>query len=177
VKIGNPRNYYVRVTRAAWDDPEDDPLPYEGIFRVSLNDVVVVTFVPDLSDSGPPWTGAGVPTPGTEPATPAQARLLEILTSAYSVTPNARLAGRSEQFAWSAGAVPALPSTVFYVAPGDFDRWAEELDALTADAGGLHSPVRRDDVLDTSVMQFVDRQVLGSPLLDPISAGAVGRSD
>jgi hypothetical protein len=84
VKVGPSANYYVRVRPSAWNSPSPDPARlalYAGIFHVSLQYTVGVTFVPDVSALAPPWTVDALPAPGERIGTVEQARLAEVLAS------------------------------------------------------------------------------------------------
>jgi hypothetical protein len=98
VKIGNPANYFVRVSSRAWEGDEREAAPYAGTYTVDLNSVVTVAFVDDVAGFGPPWTADALPPAGTRLHDPALARLATLLGSAYVVTPNDALAGRTETF-------------------------------------------------------------------------------
>jgi hypothetical protein len=50
-------DYPVRVRPESWEhDPTQAGL-YAGVYTVTLNATVDITFVPDLSRSAPPWDG------------------------------------------------------------------------------------------------------------------------
>jgi hypothetical protein len=166
VKVGPSANYYVRVRPAAWEDPDGDPALFAGIFHVDLQYLVGITFVPDVSDLAPPWTGASLP-PSDEPVrTAGEARLSEALSSRYLVTPHPTLAGTTEQFSWSFDGPADEPKTVFFVPPPEFDRYLGELDELSEEAGGVHSTVKVDDIRDRyEVIRFIERRILDSPFL------------
>src|SRR6266508_5442768 len=129
VKVGPSANYYVRVRPYEWNSPSSDPdrlALFADIVHVSLHYTVGVTFVPDVTALAPPWTVAALPPPGERIRTVEQARLAEAMTSSYVVTPNRALAGSTETFAWSPDEEKATPTTVFYVSPAEFERYAAD---------------------------------------------------
>jgi hypothetical protein len=175
VKVGPSANYRVRVRPYVWDDPGRPEL-VEGIIDLSLQLYVSITFVPDVSDLAPPWTGDGLPPIDQGLSTPAQARLYQALTASYVVTPHETLAGTSERFTFTwPGDEPGDPTTVFYVTPAEFDRYAADLVALSDVAGSLHSAVTVDQVRDHEVIQFVESRIVDSPWLLPRDRAMLGR--
>ncbi len=166
MKIGFPPNYYVQVFPDSWDqDPEVAEL-YEGIITLSLNLVLPVRFVPDVSASAPPWRPDLLDDDSPAFTTPRQAREYQVLTSAFSVTPNPALAGQVEAVG---------DNLVFYVTPEEFTTYQEELDKLTDIASDSVPTVRRDDLLDRAVIRFVDGTVLREPRVLARRGTAVGR--
>jgi hypothetical protein len=170
VKLGHPSNYFVQVFPSAWlEEPGTAPL-YEGIYSVRLNAVLPVLFVPDASAVGPPWRPELLPTGEADLRTAEQVRAYEIMTASYTVTPHPALAGTTDRFAFG-----TMPCTVFYVSPAEYAGYAAELEELAEIASDANPRLRRDDLLDRAVIRFVDRQVLGSPLLAPLDADTVGK--
>ena len=178
MKLGNPPNYLVQVSRngGVWDPPELSAL-YDGIWTVTLNATLSVTFVPHVDRDDPPWpVEDGLP---ADPFTvPAQVRWFELTTGSLSVTPDAARAGTVEQF--DAG---EWKSTVWYVTPAEFAAFVTDLDALDDVIDQIQlrdDPARnrahRDDVLGFAVMRFVDGVVLGSSHLTEVQASTVGRT-
>ncbi len=165
MKIGNPANYYVRVRRESWEQPEAAEA-FAGVITVDLNRLLSITFVPDVSAVAPPWSGRTLPE-AVEAFTPADARVDAVLGTDWAVTPNAGLAGTAEQVGGD--------TTVLYVSPEAFQRLAADLAELTGVAGAVQSTVRRDEVADRPAIRFIEENVLTSPLLDPRHAGIVGR--
>lgn len=169
MKIGNLPNYIVQVFPDAWNEsPERAPL-CEGIFTVVLNIAMHVHFVPEVDHTAPPWPADQEP-PEDELTTPAQVRWYELVTGTYSVTPNAGRAGRTERI----GPLDP-PSTVFYVTPDEFAAFTRELAELAELTGSISDSLHRDDVIDRSVIRFIDEQVLESPFLERVHAELVGQ--
>jgi hypothetical protein len=175
VKVGPSANYRVRVRPYAWDNPAQAEL-FDGVVDLSLQLYIPIMFVPDVSAVAPPWTADALPPLGERLSTPEQARLSQALTASYVVTPNERLADRTERFTFTWPDEPSAdPTTVFYVAPAEFDRYAADLDALADVAGALHSSVTVDQVRDRDVIQFVERRIVDSPWLLPRDAALLER--
>jgi hypothetical protein len=82
--------------------------------------------------------------------------------ASYAVTPNAALAGRTEQTG-----TPEFPANIFYVDPDEFAEFTRELTALSEIASDGNPELQRDELIDRSVIRFIDDRVLGSPLLTP----------
>jgi hypothetical protein len=177
MKVGSSANYHVRVRARSWDESGEQAALYDDMYTFELNQVVSVSFVPDPAVPRP-WSMEGLPVDVADLTTAEQARLLELLTAPYSVTPDQARAGTEEQsawpFDWPDASEPPRP-TIFYVTPEEFARYAADLDALSEIAGNVHSVVRRADVADHDVIRFIEDRMLESTLLTLQSARAVGR--
>lgn len=175
-KVGPSANYYVRALPQAWDEDPDDAPYFDGIYSLDLNLTVGIAFVPDVSRHAPPWS-ADLMSADQVVGTPDQARLYTAMTSRYTVTPNARLAGTDETFTWL---VPEMPEpvrrAVFYVTGDEFSRYTADIAALSESIGGVHSFVRVDQLRDHEVIRFVERRIVASPLLSPEHAWLLGRA-
>jgi hypothetical protein len=185
MKVGSDANYNVRVRRREWEEPtEQEPL-YEGIYTFEVNQAVQVSFVPRVTAGGPPWSSAGLPDDMADFTTAEQARLLEVLTGMYAVTPDDARAGTEEQLPWlfpwpdsedtlaRPGDPPPSP-TVFFVSTAEFGRLVADLEVLTDIAGRVQSMIRRAAVADHEAVQFIDQRVLRSPLMKRYDAAAAG---
>ncbi|KUL25034.1 hypothetical protein [Actinoplanes awajinensis] len=177
MKVGTPANYYVRVTFAGAEGPAEDAHLHRGSYAVALNFGPEIAFLDDLSGLGPPWSEANLPPESDgELREPDLVRLLALLHSRYTVTPNAALAGRTERFTLPWGSADQPEGVVFYTSPAEFAVLLDDLEALAGtEAGKVHSGVRRDDVLGRPVIRFVEERVLGSPSWHPRDAKSVGR--
>ncbi|GLY01587.1 hypothetical protein [Actinoplanes sp. NBRC 101535] len=175
MKLGFPPNYHVRVDSLAWSLPDGEAALHEGTYRVDLNRVVVVTFVDDLAVAGPPWSADSLPEPGTDLTDPVQARLSVLLSAVYAVTPNAALAGRSERFERPWAADGSRDGAVFYTGVEEFAVLRADLEELGDIAGGVHSVVQRDTLIEHPVIRFLEDRVLDSPWLRADHAEALGR--
>jgi hypothetical protein len=175
MKIGTPANYYVRVGSEAWSASPDEAARYDGTYEVDLNQLVVVTFVDDVSRFGPPWTGAPLPPPEQELTDPQLNRLAALLGGRYVVTPNDALAGRTERFERPWGRPESRDGTVFYVTSAQFAELRADLEALWEVAGNVHSGARRDDLRDRPVLRLIEDRVLVAPWLSAQDAAAIGR--
>lgn len=185
MKIGSDANYNVRVLEQGWGEPVEQQALYEGIYTFDVNQVVEVSFVPRVNAAGPPWPAEGLPDDVADFETVEQMRLLAILTTGYSVTPDDARAGTGERLEWPfpwpdpgnefiRPDDPAPSPVVFYVTAAEFERLSADLKTLTEIAGTVHSTVRHDEVADHEAVQFVDRRILRSPLLTPQDAAAAG---
>ncbi|MBO3737757.1 hypothetical protein [Actinoplanes flavus] len=177
MKLGSDADYNVRVRARGWDEEAENAFLYDGMYTFDLNQTVSVSFVP-APGTERPWSLDTLPEDIADFTTPAQARLLEILTAQYSVTPDPARAGTEEQLAWPfdwAGDGDPPRPTIFYVTPEEFTRYAGDLEALSEFAGGIHSVVRRSAVTGHPVVRFLEERVLASPRLSPLSARALGR--
>jgi hypothetical protein len=153
VKVGPSANFYARARAQAWDEEPEDAPHFAGIHRLDLHLTVHIAFVPD------------------------DARLFTALTTAYTVTPNERLAGTDEGFVWRTPDVPEdLRRAVFYVTPAEFARYVGDVAAMSETLGGLRTFVRVDGLRDHEVIRFVEHRILDSPFLRPEQAAMLERS-
>jgi hypothetical protein len=97
-------------------------------------------------------------------------RWYELLMASYAVTPNAALAGRTEQTG-----TPEFPANIFYVDPDEFAEFTRELTALSEIASDGNPELQRDELIDRSVIRFHRRSGPRLTAADPRSARAVGR--
>jgi hypothetical protein len=177
VKVGSSANYNVRVRPRYWDEEPEQAALYEGMYIFDLNQVVSVSFVPAVATPRP-WSLDDLPTDLADFTTAEQVRILDLLTTNYSVTPDPERTGTEEQFDWPYDWDDPLPPprpTVFYVTSQEFARLSADLQALSEIAGKVHSTVRREQVADHEVVRFIESRILDSPLLSPDSARAIGR--
>jgi hypothetical protein len=176
VKISPSANYYVQAHPQAWEeDPDDAPL-FDGIYGLDLHLNVGIAFVPEVSHLAPPWSGDLMPAEQII-RTADQARLFTALTTVYTVTPNARLAGTDDTFTWLAPEIPdELRRAVFYVTADEFGRYTADIATLSEFVGGLRTFVRVDQLRDYEVIRFVERRIVESPLLQPEDAWWLGRA-
>ncbi|WP_203738600.1 hypothetical protein [Actinoplanes cyaneus] len=171
MKIGSPSNYTVQVYPDEWeyDSPRDRTL-HENIFSVALNLHGLVKVVPAVPAEPPPLA-AERPPREHEFTTADEVRWCELLHSPYSVTPDDARAGTIREVG-----VPDEPATVFYVTGEQFATFTGELWELAEIASGSNPRVRRNDVLDRSVFQFVEEHILSSGRFRPGDATSLGRS-
>ena len=143
-KLSPEVDFRVDVNPGEW---ENESRFFRGIYTVSLNDHVQVSFVPDASKSCPPWNADLIPAIDRL-ASEGEARLFQVLTSEHSVTPNARLAGTEE-------VVELLPRTV----SSDLDPWeAEVADWPTAGTVWYVAP-QEWPALDADLQDLPDRSI------------------
>jgi hypothetical protein len=162
---------YVYPEMREYDESER---PYfEGIYLVPLNSHAQIYFVPDVSDVCPPWTREAIADIGRI-SSERDARIFQVLTSEYSVTPNARLAGTEEVVRlltrveppdpdpWAAE--PKLPThgVVWYVAPDEWRSLHAELEQLNEVAHSEVSSVRFSQIDGTRLARFLEERFLPS---------------
>lgn len=173
MKVSPTADFPVRVLEQQWED--GDPL-YAGIFAVTLNHVVDVAFVPDLSAIAPPWEDRLLPQDLDAVKTPEQARLATVLFTSYVVTPNLDRAGTDDVFIWGVESGDDR-HIVYYVTPAEFDAHAADLAVLTAVAGNPHSPPRVSELRDQHpVVRFIEERIVASAGIHPRHAVMLGRA-
>ena len=158
----SPRSDYpVRVRRRGWDEAPKVAEHYEGVYDVTLNEMVTVTFVPDLGPRARPFDRSELPPDLDDITRPADARLEAVIFAGRAVTPDSARAGRHEKLplpAWD-DEPWAEPGTVFYVTPEEFARLAEDLDALSREHGAMNSDTPVSALRGHPVVDFVERLV------------------
>jgi hypothetical protein len=167
MKAGPKADYPVRVyDESSEHDPPEAEL-FERVFTMVLNYYVRIAFVPDVSAVAPPWNDdlrANAP----ELETTEQARMAVALTTPYLVTPNEALTDTEATF--EGGRYEDCGPrrrVVFYVAPGEFDRYSAELVVLAElNAYSLHPKKRASELRGYEVIDFVQRRVLASRWID-----------
>ena len=161
----SPRSDYpVRVRPRGWDEEPAVAGFYDGVYDVTLNHMVTITFVPELGPRSRPLDRGALPADLDAIGSSADARLEAVLSAGRAVTPDADRAGTVEPLpvpAWDDGP-DAVPGTVFYVAPGEFSALVEDLDTLTAEHGALHSDTPVSSLRDHPAVRFV-QQLIAHP--------------
>lgn len=176
MKVAPTADYTVRVLRQEWEEPDATAPMYRGIFAVGLQQLVDISFVPDVSGLAPPWDYRLLPDNLDTIETPEMARLATALLSSYVVTPNDARSGTEERFTWPSTDGPDTSGVVFYVTAEEFARYAADLDRLTAVAGSLYSDRQVSTLLDHEVIGFLERRVVASSRLEPRHAILLGRA-
>lgn len=164
VQVTPTADYPVRVRPRSWDEEEPLAELYADVYDVTLNQMVTVSFVPDLGPEVPPYDRRRLPADLDDIATPEQARLEAALFAKYVVTPNRELAYTSTRLPtppWRDG--PG--GVVVYVTTDQFERFTSDLDELVPALGGLHSDVPISRLRGRPAMNFVEGLV-DSPLFD-----------
>ncbi len=164
----------VAVTRATLPAARS-PQPFDIGFRVTLNRRIAVDFIPDIArDDGAWWSE--LPDNIEHVTTALAARRLGALLAAYVVTPNAARAGQHDLFVDGAPSTRLQPGAFvtrfFYVAPDDFARYTQELQAL-ADAGDDGSIRPLHALRDRAFVRLLQERVLASDLLAPEDRAAL----
>lgn len=179
MKVVPTADYPVQVLRQAWEEEPAVAHLYDGAYAVSLNHVVKVAFIPDVSPLAPPWDAdaltALLEVP-QEAMTPIQAQVFSALSASYVITPSAGLADRDETFRWPAGGGEEDEHAVFYIDPPAYARYAAELDALTEVASDASPDQRVSDLRHHPVIAFLERRVVASDRLIPRHAVLLGRT-
>jgi hypothetical protein len=160
-KLSNDADYRVSVRPMPWDVPGPESKYFAGIYTVSLNSHVEISFVPDVSNECPPWSADLVPN-GDDVASEREARVYQVLMSLYSVTPNARLAGTEEPIELETGSSPPDQGAVWYLAPDDWQTLMDELENLTETAYSEVHFVRFSQIADTRLARFLESRFLPS---------------
>jgi hypothetical protein len=155
MKISPRSDYPVGVRPMSVEVPAGVAGLYEGIYEVTLNNVVDIVFCPSLTDVAPPFRDELLPRDVDEITTAAQARLVSILFSPYSVTPNDSRTGGHER----------LPGkgVVFYVTESEFTNFTAELRELSKRLAGRYPDETVTDLADHAVIRFVQETVIPSP--------------
>ena len=159
MKISPRSDYPVGVRPMSVEMPAEVAGLYEGIYEVTLNNVVDIVFCPSLTDVAPPFRDELLPRDVDEITTAAQARLVSILFSPYSVTPNDSRNGGHER----------LPGkgVVFYVTESEFSSFTAELRELSERLGGRYPDQTVTDLAGHAVIRFVRETVITSPEFGP----------
>jgi hypothetical protein len=181
MKVSPKADYPVQVTTEERyeDDPRTGPL-YRGIFRVVLNHMVAVLFVPETGVGAPNWDYRQLSEKLDAITTVEDARLASVLGASYSVTPNDAHAGTEDRLEWPAQDTPAghfdsSTGVIFYVTNARFARYAadlERLEGIVFDAWE-NEPVSR--LRDYEVIRFIEEQIVASPWFSPSDAMMLGR--
>ncbi|HEU4422589.1 MAG TPA: hypothetical protein VFR67_08610 [Pilimelia sp.] len=177
MKVAPTANYPVQVLRQEWEEDPSLGHLYAGAFAVSLNYLVHVSFIPDVSALAPPWDPDALTALMEMPQevmSPAQAQVFAALSAPYIVTPNEPLAGTDEAFRWPADADDE--TAVFYVEPREFAGYSAELDALTEIVGDAYPDKRVADLRHYGVVAFLERRVVSSARLAPRHGVLLGRA-
>ena len=151
MKVSPRRDYPVGVRPMSAEAPAEVAGLYEGIYEVTLNNVVDVVFCPAVAA---PLRDDLLPRDVDEITDSTQARLVSILFSRYCVTPSEALAGKQERL--PGGAV------VYYVAEADFAVYAAEL----RDLSGRYPDEAVTELTGHAVIRFLQDTVIPSPLFD-----------
>jgi hypothetical protein len=167
VKVSPKADYPIRVVPESEEREGPAERYFQGIYRVVLNQMVDVVFVPDVRALAPPWDRGAMPAGLDEVTTPERARLVTALLAVYAVTPNDALAGTEERH--EAG-------VVFYVTTAEFDRYAGELAELSEILFSRWPKETVSDLRGYEVVTFLERRVVGSAWLRPQDAAMLGRS-
>jgi hypothetical protein len=176
VKTSPTADYPVQVLRQEWEEEPSPAHLYAGAFAVTLNYLVHVAFIKDVSAVAPPWDVGWLSKLSEESMTAEQAQVVAALSASYVVTPNEELAGTDDGFTWPADGGPEADIAVFYVAPEEYVAYASDLDALTEIVSDAYPDKRVSDLRDYGVIDFIERRVVASPRLRQRHAVLLGQA-
>jgi hypothetical protein len=185
-KLTNEADFRIYVHPERWEYEAPEAEFFDGIYSVALNSHVRLSFVPDVSEICPPWSRDVLP--DEHISSERDARLVQILTTRYSVTPNARLAGTDEVIQLASGNPPPgldpvgaelsgpRYGTVWYVAPDDWQPLMDELEHLMEEAySDVHS-VRFSQIAETRLARFLEERFLPSGKLSAMHLEVLRRA-
>jgi hypothetical protein len=161
VQVSPRSDYPVRVRPRAWDEDAAVAGYYDGVFDLTLNQMVTVTFIPDLGPRSRPFDRSELPTDLDDITDRSAARLEAILFADRAVTPDPDRAGTHESLPiprWR-DEPGARPGTVFYVSPEEFAELANDLEALSVDHGDLYSETVVSALRGHPAVDFVEKLI------------------
>lgn len=168
MKVRPRADYPVGVRPMSTEVPTKVADLYEGIYEVTLNNLVDILFCPAVSVSvaGPVFYNDLLPHDLDEITTTTQARLATVLLSSYTITPNDALRGHQELLVHDDEANVG-GGLVYYIAESEFEIYSSELRELSTQLGGLHSQVTVASLGNYAVIRFIRDIVVPSPKFDP----------
>lgn len=165
----SPRaDHLVGVRPLAWEVPAVARY-VEGVVEMTLNGVVTITFVPDVSAWAPPFDAAMLPDDLDAVGSVRDARLAAVSLADYVVTPHATLHGTWQQLPPRPG--PGRPgdpdrhpgAVVLWVDPVQFAAASADLVTLSERLGGRHPDVPVSALRRHPAVRLVESAVLTSP--------------
>jgi hypothetical protein len=162
MKVAPRADSQISVRPRSWDEDSRIAVHYEGVYDVTLNNMVTISFVPNLGTAAPPFDRSQLPPDLDDVGTPEQARLEAALHAGYVVTPCPRRASTSQSLPipeWSNG--PA--GVVFYVTAEQFELLTADLAVLACEIGTLHSEVAHSQLVGHPAVDFVAELVSAPP--------------
>jgi hypothetical protein len=187
-KLAYDADFRVFVRPEMWERHAPESQYFVGIYTVYLNTHVIISFIPDVSDSCPPWRQDLAPH-GEEATSELEARAFQALISEYSVTPNVGLAGQIEVIElpspkssdpelepWAGDYVDPEHGTIWYVSPDEWRSLIDELEGLREVAySDVHS-VRFSEVAHTRLGRFLEERFLPSGRLSAMDLRILRRA-
>jgi hypothetical protein len=187
-KLTNDSDFRIYVRPQIRERQAPESQFFAGIYTVTLNTFVDISFIPDVSDFCPPWREDLVPN-GEEATSELEARVFQALISEYSVTPNMHLAGRidvvqlpaqrppdPELDPWWEDYVGPQYGKIWYLAADDWQPLYDELDGLWEVAySDVHS-VRLSQMANTRLGRFLEDRFLPSGRLSERHLQILGRT-
>ncbi|MBT2555498.1 hypothetical protein [Arthrobacter sp. ISL-5] len=159
MQISPRSDYPIRVRPRGWDEDPAVARFYDGIFDVTLNNTVTITFVPERGPRSSALNRANLPADLDSIGSSDEARLEAVLFADRAVTPDADRAGTAEPLqipVWRDGP-DAVPGTVFYISRDEFAAVVKDLEALTAEHGDLYSDSPVSSLRGHPAVDFVQR--------------------
>lgn len=139
---------------------------------VALNSGVDIAFVPDVSDSSPPWDVELPPDVDENCTSERDARLYLVRTTDYSVTPNVRLAGQVGTAPLLVDAItgpplrdsppPAEQGVVWYVSPEEWSALDAQLRVLATHTYRQHEFAQLSQMTGSPLGRFLEERFLRS---------------
>lgn len=169
MKIRPRSDYPVGVRPRAWEDPPAVAPYVAGVFDMSLNGMVTVTFVPDVTAWAPPFDPAAVPDDLDAVDSVRDARLAAVLLASYVVTPHPTLHGTWQRLppvggtGAPGGRVDEDGAVVLWVEPEPYAAAEADLVTLAGRVGGLHPDLTLSALRHHPAVRLVESTVLTSP--------------
>lgn len=158
VGVGADSTEYSGATRNA----------FSGIYTVTLNHIVLVTFVPSVNRQEP-WPPA-LPEDFDSVSDSETARRSMIALARLSITPDDSRAGTIERHGSDKDA-----RTIFYVRQDEFAVFARELEVVSDKLPGVHDTALISELGDQSFVRFLLDKVLPSGRLTDHALQMLGR--
>nr|ALT22109.1 hypothetical protein [Anabaena sp. XPORK13A] len=164
-------DFTVAVRHQIWEELPEVADLYQGIYSVTLNFLVSITFIPEVEknlDNWPPLLPENLDCVSTK----LEARLFTLALSDYTVTPNSLLAGEQELIPIPSYSqdIEDLNTTsrmgiIFYVKPEEFETFSQELSEVSEKTMGVHDYVRISEIQTLKFAQFILSKIICSPNL------------
>jgi hypothetical protein len=166
MKVSPRADYPVDVRLMYWEVPTNVADLYEGIYLVTLNNIVDIQFCPAVSAVDPLIHKDLLPWNLDEITTTTQARLATVLLSRYTITPNDVFRGQQVQLVRDDESHVG-GGLVYYIAESEFEIYSSELRELNSRRGGRSSQVTVSSLGNYAVVRFLRDIVVPSPKFRP----------
>lgn len=161
MKVTPRSDYPVRVRPRSWEEEPAVADRYDGIFEVTLNNSVTITFTPELAPDARPFDRGDLPASLDDIDNSASARLESVLFADRAVTPDDGRAGTFELLPipdWNREA-DAVAGVVFYVTPREFAEVTADLDLLRTTLGSVHSDTPVSALRGHPAIDFIEKLI------------------